>query len=538
MGRWRVDGDPIARESGRAAIVRGLDARSRQDGVWAGRIPPVVAMTTIAEDFHHLHTHSRFEEAFELLLGAMRQPGLPPEVQDVYLYNLGQLAAGLGRWSEMEWAFAQLRKLSPNNLGYGHRWAFAAEMVGDIAGAIDYRARLSPRLAGAGLHDLLADNLFQHARLLVRLDMPEDATDLLEQALEAVPGHGRADLLLRLLNPGPITGPVVVQTLAEPARVRDLSAATVWERPPEWFARDYYAATVALHPESDSRIDLGFIVVGRDGRPLLRAELYAIEGGLQGPIGPVQLLWAEGAEAPGEKAMAVALAHIQDLCRVFDGVPLIAEYPGTGPSALGRLLFKKGYRARVQVWMDIDLTQSEEEIWRGIRSSNRPYIRRGEAELEVRYANADHPDATLVDQARALNHIYDPDSSGDIVFFSIPLWRRWIAEGRAEMAVYYDGDAAVAAVLITDEGDTAVYTYSRYCRDTRIRVGPFALWNAIRRAKARGRTRFHVGIADFGEYGSAKLRNIVDFKSGFTEDYRYAVSWWSPRDSDGGEGQP
>lgn len=467
---------------------------------------------------------SRFEEAVALIRAALEQGMRDPAGADRLLDILAQLARGLCDWGTLLWALQQRSRLRPADLDLLNERAQAASLAGDAASALILRQTLIEAHQSMGQGKAAAVQCYHLARVRIALGLPEEAADILTRAVTLDPDHRAAALLLRLLEPHDRLGLRVVQAMADPEAHTALISATRWVPSPNWIEGKYGRRCLMHTDDPFLRHDAGFVVADEANQGLLRVDLMVTETGIQGLFGPIQLVAAAGWEGFGEKARALALSHLDELIAAFGGRPAVADHSGSSASALGAMMFKRGYVPRLQISMDIDLTLPEDALWKGIRASNRPYIRKGEAQLCVQYVNADTRNWELLDQARLVHYRYD-GTPMEKIFYVLPEWRRFLSEGRGEFAVYSDGDEVQAVVLVIDEGETAIYTFSRYARGTRIRVGPFALWNAIRRARQRGCRRFHLGVAEAGDFDGGKRRNIADFKSGFTDQYRYEVAW-------------
>ena len=466
---------------------------------------------------------SKFEDAAHLIHQSLSQSGVSAESAHL-LEALGVIAYSLGSWDMAEWAYSRLSSLLPGDQKHAFHFAYAAAQNGNLPDAISVHGRWISILDGAGEKNVADKHRYYLARAMLKSDLAAEAED----CLVGVTVDLRARYVLNLLQTHGAGGFRVISALASPLEFEALTKATEWRYPPGWFPADTSTLSMQFHTDRFERENAGFIISNEAGEPLLRADLCLTEEGLFGPIGPIQIIPARKHPHPSLNAQKRAVEELESLRRIAGGRLRIADYPGLYASDLGIILLKKGYRANTRICMEIDLTQSEESLWNAIRPRTRRYIRNGEAELSVEYLNAETKNWALLDVTRALHYVYD-QTAREPVFYQIPIWRRLLAEGKGELAVYSQGGTPMGVLLIIDEGgNTGVNFFARYPRHPGSHVAPYALWNAILRSRSRGMTCFHVGMADFEEYCSHKFQKIVQYKAAFTKDFRYDIAWTEP----------
>jgi hypothetical protein len=102
-----------------------------------------------------------------------------------------------------------------------------------------------------------------------------------------------------------------------------------------------------------------------------------------------------------------------------------------------------------------------------------------------------------------------------------------IAGGHGELSLSYATEGALLCGVMTLEGERiAQYASGVYDRDAFDRpLGHWPLFDAILRAKARGRSRFDLGQLPAADEPDAKVRNIGRFKRGFTDRIELELTW-------------
>lgn len=450
----------------------------------------------------------------------------PPWSQGEYLLSL--LAAIHLRSRNMAAATPVLAALiNHGGPGTGQNLLTLARAQVDMGDAAEALPLLGLLLGAKQSDAMRADLMLLHARALHRLGRADEARAALAQILALVPGHAEATLWSGLLAPARAGGPRVLSILTAATEVATLRRDTAWDWPAAWVPADFVARLAPPIYQQEFR-DLRFMVVDRAGAPLLRGDAFVNPAGIGAAgAGPVRLVPAAG-RLDWAEAVRPALDHLAALQAAFGGALVVADLPAAQPgllSPVGAACLKRGAAAEVQVFMDIDLTQSEDALWRHVRKSYRPLIRRAEQRLRMAVLDRDHADGSVLEAFRQLHYVHFPEPRVDGMFFALDQMRALIAEGGMEVLAGFDGDRPVAAVIIADQGDTAHYYAARYRHDAGNNYGAWGIWQAVRRARARGRRRFHLGYYDFEECRNDKMRSIAFYKSGFTDTLRYEQNW-------------
>lgn len=273
------------------------------------------------------------------------------------------------------------------------------------------------------------------------------------------------------------------------------------------------------------------LVVSDSGRPIALFECGCL-GGAYGYFGmPIRPRFAEGL---GARPLAAALAAFRDhlakhaaadgaACAVIEGGAPAGVLPPLGVrlSALDAL-------PKVALHAVVDLTQSADAIRRGVRERYRSMINWGRANLTLRYVNAGAPHRALFDSyqafhARIAGRVTRPQASWDAMFEAL-------AQGAGELSLGYDANGTLLCGVMALEGErVAHYASGVYERDAFDRpLGHWPLFNAILRAKDRGRAWFDVGKIPPPDEPDAKVRSIGRFKRGFSDRIEAAMVWTLP----------
>jgi hypothetical protein len=291
------------------------------------------------------------------------------------------------------------------------------------------------------------------------------------------------------------------------------------------FGRHYYP--IALGAAIDNR---PFIVVDH-GAPSLLVQCSVRDGVLSHFGFPIRPEFRDGLEpAARRKSLNTALAHMEQLARAH--AIHAAEMAG-GPaggllSPVDQACLDRGGRPGLRVRAEADLTASEAVLRRDVRDSYRSLINWGQQHIRLAYANAANPDRALLGalrdfHARTAGRVVHGEATWSALFAPV-------ANGTGEISMgYLDDGELVAGALVIDEGETAYYALAVYDRERFDKpMGHGPLFDAMLRARARGRTRF-----DFGEVhprGTVEPKefNIGFFKKGFTSRLVAETVWTLP----------
>ena len=294
------------------------------------------------------------------------------------------------------------------------------------------------------------------------------------------------------------------------------------------FARVYYPVVFG-----DSVRECSFAVSEADA-PVLLVQCSA-RGGVLSHFGfPVRFAFRAGLGGSDmQKSAKAAFRHIADSAERWG----VTEAQVSGGAQQGlltsidRACLDRGGQPRLRMRAEADLDLGEDALRRDVRESYRSLINWGRRNLRLVYVNAGNPDRGLMDDladfhARTAGRVVH----GEAVWMT--LFAR-IAAGGGEMSMGYSQDGElVSATMVIDEADTALYFLAVYDRERFDKpMGHWPLFDAMLRAKARGRRRFDLG--EFFQQGAvdSKEYNIGFFKKGFTSRQVTEVVWTVPLQS-------
>jgi hypothetical protein len=293
------------------------------------------------------------------------------------------------------------------------------------------------------------------------------------------------------------------------------------------FGRMYYPAVSAAAVP-----DASFTVLV-DAAPVLYVPAAITDGLLAYNGMGLRFFFADDAEqALRRTATEAAFAHLDAV--MASGAAASAwvrdDTTAGALSAIGIACLSRGAAVSVQLDGWIDLAAGEAALRRDLRKSFRSLINWGRANMALTHVNAANPDrsafGTLQDFHRKVaGRATRTQASWDAMF-------DWVAQGGGELVLarLADGELA-AATLVVDGRKDAYYAVGVYDRGRFDKpMAHWPLWNAIERARARGLSRFHLGIIPLPGEASAKERAIGYFKRGFAMDIVASIEWrWGKR---------
>lgn len=291
------------------------------------------------------------------------------------------------------------------------------------------------------------------------------------------------------------------------------------------FATVYYPIVFG-----ESLEDCSFLVTD-GGAPALFAQCSLREGVLSHYGFPVRFHFRAGLEAADALRCArLALGHMDETAAA-KGIreARISGGPADGLlSPVDRACLDRAGRPELRMRAEADLSRPEEALRRDVRDSYRSLINWGRRNLRLVYVNAENPDRSLIDDyadfhARTAGRTVHGDATWAALFGHIAA-----GAGEATMG-YLDGGELVASSMVVDGDLTALYFSAVYDRDRFDKpMGHWPLFDAMVRAKARGRRYFDLG--EFFAQGTAgeKEYNIGFFKKGFTSRHVTEVVWRIP----------
>lgn len=291
------------------------------------------------------------------------------------------------------------------------------------------------------------------------------------------------------------------------------------------FATVYYPIVFG-----ESLEDCSFLVTD-GGAPALFVQCSLREGVLSHYGFPVRFHFGAGLEAADALRCArLALGHMDETATA-KGIreAHISGGPADGLlSPVDRACLDRAGRPELRMRAEADLSRPEDSLRRDVRDSYRSLINWGRRNVRLVYVNAENPDRGLIDDyadfhARTARRTVHGDATWAALF-------EHIAAGRGEAAMgYLDGGELVAGSMVVDGDLTALYFSAVYDRDRFDKpMAHWPLFDAMVRAKARGRRYFDLG--EFFAQGTAdeKEYNIGFFKKGFTSRHVTEVVWRIP----------
>lgn len=291
------------------------------------------------------------------------------------------------------------------------------------------------------------------------------------------------------------------------------------------FGRRYYPAALG-----DTWNDTSFAVYRRES-PVLTA-ICGSDGGPISYYGMPMRIWIDktlGARS-FKSVLRTSLDHLVSLASATGSTTcVIRDDPsGRGASLLGRSLHAAGAVPRLSLCARIDLDVPQEAIATNIRKSYRSLISRGKRSISLAYVNCDNPDFEMFTRYRTFHRriagrVTRPRKSWDIMFEAI-------ADGHGELSLGYDSSGdLMSATLVIDGGEVAQYSSGVYERERFDKpIGHWPLYDAILRAKARGRSLFELGDIPAAGTASDKEVSIGAFKRGFAGRLDYRLAWDMP----------
>ncbi len=291
------------------------------------------------------------------------------------------------------------------------------------------------------------------------------------------------------------------------------------------FARIYYPIVFG-----ESLEDCSFLVTD-GGAPALFVQCSLKDGVLSHYGFPVRFHVRAGLEsADALRCARLALDHIEETAApkgIREG--RISGGPADGLlSPVDRACLDRAGRPELRMRAEADLSQPQEALRRDVRDSYRSLINWGRRNLRLVYVNAENPDRGLMDDyaafhARTAGRTVHGEATWAAVFGHI-------AAGGGEVTMgFLEGGELVASSMVVDGDRWAMYFSAVYDRDRFDKpMGHWPLFDAMLRAKARGRRYFDLG--EFFPRGtvSEKEYNIGFFKTGFTSRHVTEVVWRIP----------
>ena len=189
----------------------------------------------------------------------------------------------------------------------------------------------------------------------------------------------------------------------------------------------------------------------------------------------------------------------------------------------------------------VDLSLGSDEIFKHLRKSYKSQVNWGKRALKSEYlSGAQLTDEKIVEvhgTLQALNSEvhsrYGNGMTRELFLFPILSCLR----GEGEVAIARDEQGqAVGMTVTTDLNGVSYYALGGYTKSGNTSAGHYMLFDAIERSRARGNARYALNRyfpAPESPYQSAdqRNRNIRFFKSGFTNQFQYLISYLILADS-------
>jgi hypothetical protein len=273
--------------------------------------------------------------------------------------------------------------------------------------------------------------------------------------------------------------------------------------------------------------DASFAVFDR-GKPVVTLECDVTDEILGRFTQPVHL--GRAAEADRDlvrRAIRLCFSNIDEVSRSLGArTVLVADMPSAGVlTEIGKECLSRKGVPRLAFRGVADLDAEPAQLWRDLRKSYRSLINWGRNNLSMRFVNAENPDISVMKSfqefhLRTAGRATRPQETWDAMF-------EWIVSGKGEAILGYLGDGSlVAATMVLDTEDAAVYTSGVYDRDRfDSPIAHWPLYLSMERAAARGNRLYDIGeIPVFGE-ASQKEYSIGYFKRGFTSRIISETVW-------------
>ncbi|MCY4259443.1 MAG: hypothetical protein OXC91_04175 [Rhodobacteraceae bacterium] len=293
------------------------------------------------------------------------------------------------------------------------------------------------------------------------------------------------------------------------------------------FGRRYHPAVLGT-----KWTDTSFAVFSQ-GQPVAAIICGSCEGRLTYFDMPLPILISESLGARSfrlvlkttlERFRMVGRKHGSTVC-VIDDSPL-----GTNTSRLGRFLHSVGAVPRLDLRAVVHLEAPPEEIVANVRKSHKYRINWGRRNITLSYVNADNPDPAMFNRyqkfhKRIAGRVTRPQASWDIMYETI-------ASGSGELSLGHDDTGTlVSGTLVIDNDKTSQYSSAVFERSKFDKpMGHWPVFDAILRAKSRGKTHFDLGDVPSNGTASDKELSIGMFKRGFVDSLDFRLVWELPLD--------
>jgi len=248
-------------------------------------------------------------------------------------------------------------------------------------------------------------------------------------------------------------------------------------------------------------------------------------------IRPVALAYIPRGEIRGNlrsgEEKSAALAEIACLLKKFlpgntafvrFDPPWSAEGRDNFPPPPGKPFVRAGADIQPPDTVVLDLTQSKEELFAGMKSKWRYNIRLGDRKVLIKKIDVSQPDA-LAAGIEVFYGLFRETSARDgIAMHSLAYYKKLFELGREKVRLYlaeHEG-AAVAGIITLFFGQNATYLYGASSNRHRNLMANYALqWRAINDAKEAGCASFDFFGIPPDENPAHPMAGLYRFKTGF-----------------------
>lgn len=202
-----------------------------------------------------------------------------------------------------------------------------------------------------------------------------------------------------------------------------------------------------------------------------------------------------------------------------DGLKTATDFymNNTGLSIWSQRLIELGAKVEVKYDLYCNLTQTEEQIWAGVRGSYHSLINKALNYYWIHIMMGESPDISAVMEMRNFHIKVSGKETRDINTWKIQ--GKTVFERNGYLVYIKSKDNyLLGASLFNISRDECLYSVAVYDRELtenqKVPLGHLTIWNAIKYAKKLGIKWFKLG--EWQKDGNAKEKSISQFKKGFT----------------------
>ena len=247
---------------------------------------------------------------------------------------------------------------------------------------------------------------------------------------------------------------------------------------------------------------------------------------------PARFFWAKEIGSSQKAAVAkVAFDYLDTLAKA-EGVRQFSIEEIGSPRDLSQIELRclnRGGSLVPKLVGNVDLRRATDDIWRDVRKSYRPLIKRGAREMTLHIVDAGNPCKALFDRFREFHYQVSGRRARSAESWDIQF--DFVARGMGSLVVGFQDSELVSGTLSVDGDDVSYYATGVYDRERfHLPIAHAPVWRSILAAKDRGRKTYCLGDIYPNGAGTAKECSIGRFKKGFTDTLAVSRVWrWSPR---------